>query len=172
MTTDRPASETREAILNAFNRLVLSSRRARPPVAQLLREAGVARSTLYKHFDDREQLLLEAMGGPLSIIANCAFGNAHSNQLVGLLDHFWDQRRAGGDVLSGHFATRLVRSLAVLITERAPELDRHDAIRIADTQIGFVRLWIFGETPCSSAALADKMIAAARAQRNALVPER
>jgi len=165
--TDRPASQTRDAIVDAFNRLVLTTRRARPPVAQLLREAGVARSTLYKHFDDRDSLLLEAMGGPLSIIANASFGNGSAYQLTGLLDHFWDQRRSAPDVLNGHFATRLVRNLAELIQQGAPELERNDALRIADTQIALVRLWISGETPCASAALAEKMIASARAQRAA-----
>ena len=60
MSVNRPVSRTRDAIVSAFNRLVLSTRRARPPIAHLLREAGVARSTFYKHFDDRDSLLLTA----------------------------------------------------------------------------------------------------------------
>lgn len=164
---NRPVSRTRDAIVSAFNRLVLSTRRARPPIAHLLREAGVARSTFYKHFDDRDSLLLEAMGGPLSIIASAIIVHEDRQRLVALLDHFWDQRRSAADVLTGPFASRLVRALARLIVERAPELERNDAIRIADTQIAFIRLWISGETPGSSSALAETLIASARAQRTA-----
>lgn len=163
----QPVSRTREAIVSAFNRLVLRTRRARPPVAHLLREAGVARSTFYKHFDDRDSLLLEAMSGPLTIITQAIVSEHGEAQLTGLLEHFWDQRKGAGDVLSGSFATRLVRSLAMLIDERIPDLDRHDALRIADTQIAMVRLWISGETPGRADVLAQKMIATARAQRNA-----
>lgn len=165
----RPVSRTRDAIVSAFNRLVLSTRRARPPIAHLLREAGVARSTFYKHFDDRDSLLLEAMGGALAIIADAITADEGGHhQLAALLEHFWDQRRNGAEIFTGHFAARLVRALAALIMERAPELERNDAIRIADTQIAFMRLWITGETPGAASALAEKMIAAARAQRTAL----
>lgn len=167
MATNRPASQTRDAIVSAFNRLVLSTRRARPPVGQLLREAGVARSTLYKHFDDRDALLLEAMNGPLSIIANATTGNGGSDRLVALLDHFWEQRRSGADVLSGPFSARLMRALADLIQQRASDLDRNDAIRIAENQIALVRLWVSGETPATASELAEKMIASAQAQRTA-----
>jgi AcrR family transcriptional regulator len=162
---NQPVSRTREAIVSAFNRLVLSTRRARPPISHLLREAGVARSTFYKHFDDREALLLEAMSGPLSIIANAVTVDHGEPSLVSLLDHFWEQRRSGGDVLAGPFAARLVRALAQMINEKAPELERNDALRIADSQIAYVRLWISGETPGPSATLARKMIASAKAQR-------
>jgi AcrR family transcriptional regulator len=158
---------TRVAIVEAFNRLVLSTRRARPPVAELLREAGVARSTFYEHFDSRDSLLLAALNGPLSIMANAACGSANADALTGLLEHFWEQRRGAADVVSGRFAARLARALADLIAERVPALERNDAVRIADSQIAMVRLWVTGETPSSARALAEKMIASAGAQRQA-----
>lgn len=155
----------RTTIVAAFNRLVFANRKARPPIAQLLREAGVARSTLYRHFDDREALLLEAMGGPLSTIANASIYDHGPQSLTALLEHFWDHRKSGDGVFSGPFASRLVRSLADKIQERAPTLQRNDALRIAEMQISFVRLWASGETPGSAAALAEKMIASAKALR-------
>lgn len=165
---DRPGSDARRAIISAFNRLVLTTRRVRPPVTQLLREAGVARSTLYSHFDDRDSLLLEAMGGPLSVVADAAVGVGDDQKLVTLLEHFWDQRRGAQDVLEGHLARRLARELGQLIVARDTRLDRHDAIRIAESLLGYVRLWISGETPSSAAILARKMIASSAAQRDAL----
>lgn len=165
---ERPAPDTRIAIIDAFNRLVLTTRRARPPISQLLREAGVARSTLYSHFDNRDALLLEALNGPLSIVAAAAVGAADEQRLVGLLEHFWDQRRGAQDVLDGPLSKRLTRSLADLIVARDATLDRGDALRIADSLLGFVRLWISGETPAPAQVVARKMIASAEAQREAL----
>jgi len=165
---ERCSSDTRLTIVEAFNRLVLATRRARPPVAQLLREAGVARSTLYSHFGDRDSLLLEAMGGPLSVVADAASGELPQERLTGLLEHFWEQRRGAQEVLEGQFAKRLTRSLAELISSKDPALDRNDALRIADTLLGFVRLWISGETPSPAANVARKMVANAAAQRAAL----
>jgi AcrR family transcriptional regulator len=164
---NRPVSRTRDAIVDAFNRLVLSTRRVRPPIAHLLREAGVARSTFYKHFDDRDALLLEAMGGPLSIIADAVIVRQDPSRLAALLDHFWEQRRGAAEVLTGPFASRLARALARMISERAPDLDRNSAHRIADTQIAYIRLWISGETPGPSSALAAALIASAQALRTA-----
>jgi AcrR family transcriptional regulator len=165
---ERSSSDTRLAIVEAFNRLVLATRRARPPIAQLLRQAGVARSTLYSHFDDRDSLLLEAMGGPLSIMAGAALGEAPEERLAALLEHFWERRRGATDVLEGQFAKRLTRSLADFICAKDSALDRSDALRIADSLLGFVRLWISGQTPCPALDLARKMIASATAQRWAL----
>jgi AcrR family transcriptional regulator len=165
---DRPETNARRAIISAFNRLVLATRRTRPPVKQLLREAGVARSTLYSHFNDRDSLLLEAMGGPLSVVADAAVGAADEQRLVKLLEHFWDQRRGAQDILIGPLARRVVRELGQLVAARDTGLNRDDAVRIADSLLGFVRLWISGETPSSATVLARKMIASAAAQRAAL----
>lgn len=164
----RSSSDTRAAIVDAFSRLVLATRRARPPIALLLREAAVARSTLYAHFNDRDSLLLEAMGGPLSILASAAFGETREETLAALLEHFQAQRRGAQDVLEGKFAKRLTRALADLICAKDSALDRRDALRIADSLLGFVRLWISGETPSSTREMAKKMIVSATAQRAAL----
>ncbi len=128
----------------------------------------MARSTLYSHFDDRDSLLLEAMNGPLSILAAATVGNDQPEKLVALLQHFWDQRRGAADVLDGALAKRIIRSLGTLLMAHDDTLERADALRIADSLLGYVRLWIFGETPTTPELLAQKMIASAKAQRAAL----
>lgn len=163
----RSASYVRDAIVSAYNQLVLATRRARPPIAHVIRDAGVARSTLYRHFADRDALLLEAMDGALVIIADAATADHANYQLVTLLEHFWEHRRSAPDVFNDRFAIRLTRALAARIQERAPQIERNDAMRIADAQIGLVRLWTSGETPGSASALAEKMVAGARALRMA-----
>lgn len=164
----RPISATRLAIVEAFNRLVLSTRTARPPVTHVLREAAVARSTFYSHFDDRDSLLLEALKAPLGSLADNLIGGGDQNRLTGLLEHFWQQRRGATDVLQGNLAKRLVRLLAEEFVSIDPGFDRNDALRLADSQIGFIRLWVTGETPERTETLAARMAASARAYRNAL----
>lgn len=159
------ASHTKQRIVSAYNRLVATGPKARPPISQLLKEAGVARSTLYEHFDDREALLLEAMHRALIVIADEITAQAAGQRLTALLQHFWDQRHGRRDVLTGAFAERLVRALSALIAERAPELNRNGALRIAHTQIALVHLWLSGATPDTAPDLAATMIAVAKAQR-------
>lgn len=160
------AKGARVAIVDAFNRLVLSTRRLRPPVAQLLREASVARSTFYEHFDSRDTVLVEAMRGPLSVLAE-AITSGDANRLTPLLEHFWENRPGAREMMSSTLVPRIVRALADLIEARAQGIERADAIRIADSQLGMIRLWINGETPSPARTLAEKMVASAAAQRAA-----
>jgi AcrR family transcriptional regulator len=166
------ASQSRSArsvIIRAFNKLLLSRRQTRPKIADVLAEAGVARSTFYEHFDGRDSLLLEAMLGPLSFIADTAAGNGDKEALIAILEHFKAYRREAAELFSGPLVPRIVRALAKLIAERLPSsADRGNAaLHLADMQIGFIRLWVTGETAYAPNALADLMIACARAQRPA-----
>lgn len=108
------------------------------------------------------------MGGPLSVVADAAVGAADEQRFVKLLEHFWDQRRGAQDILIGPLARRVGREFGQLIVARDTALHRDDGLRIADSLLGFIRLWISGETPSSAAILARKMIASAAAQRAAL----
>lgn len=166
------ANESRRArssIVSAFNRLVLSRRRSKPKVAEVLQEAGVARSTFYEHFDSRDSLLVEAMKGPLGAVADAAAGTGGPEPLVAILDHFKDHKREAAELLAGPLAPRIVRVLATLIEERLESggFRRNAALHLADIQIGFIRLWLTGETPYAPAALAETMIESATAQRRA-----
>lgn len=167
------ANESRRArssIVSAFNRLILSRRRTKPKIAEVLQEAGVAWSTFYKHFDGRDSLLLEALKGPLSAIADAAAGTGGPEPLVAILDHFKEHKREAAELLAGPLAPRIVRMLATLIEERLASgaFRPNGALHLADIQLGFIRLWLTGETPYAPAALAEIMIGSAKAQRRAL----
>lgn len=156
----------RIAIIGAFNRLVLSHRRLKPRVADVLGEAGVARSTFYEHFDSRDSLLVEAMRGPLAAVADAAAGQGDAERLTRTLDHFRENRRGAVELLTGSLCVRIVRTLADLLGARLGEAAANGAaLRLADAQIGLIRLWITGETPGSSRDLADAMIRSAAALR-------
>lgn len=158
----------RAAILAAFNRLALSG--AKPRVADVLGEAGVARSTFYEHFNSRDTLLLAAVRAPLGVIADAAAGIGDEAGLAAILDHFAENRRRAADLLTGPLGPRIVRTLADLITERdaEPNRDKRAALHLADMQIGFIRLWLKGETPYATRDLAALMIRSAAAGREVM----
>jgi AcrR family transcriptional regulator len=163
--THEGKSPAKMAVLEALSRLVLTRRSPQPPVADLLREAGVARSTFYEHFDGRDSALIEALEGPLRLLAEAATGVADEARLSMLLDHFRDNRRSAADLLSGPLAGRIRRRLAALI-EPLLDLQGADlALELANHQLAQIRLWLEGETRHSAARLAAIMIAGAAAFR-------
>lgn len=167
MTGD--SESARPAIIAAFNRLVLAHRKPRPNVEEILAEAGVARSTFYAHFDSRDSLRLTALSAPLSIVADALTGKGGSERFVAILDHFRENRRSAVEFLTGKLGPRIVRMLADLVAERLDEGEsRKVALHLADGAVGFLRLWLTGETPYSPQDLARMMIASAAAQRAAL----
>lgn len=160
----------RASIINAFNRLILSGRRDKPRVAEVLSEAGVARSTFYEHFDGRDGLLVTSMRGPLSILVDAAVGTSDAARLAGILDHFKENRRAAIDIFESPLGKRIARELAGMIAEHpeAAGLSKYGATHLANQQLGFIRLWLTGETPYRSSDLANLIIESMRAQRAAL----
>lgn len=157
----------RGTIIKAFNRLVLSRRQLKPPVADVLAEANVARSTFYEHFDSRDSVLIEAFEAPLSIIADAASGTGSIERLANILDHLRENRRGAVEFLTGPLAPRIIRSLGALIETRIGA--GQSSLHIADQQIGFIRLWLQNETRYASPELAKLMIASAEAQRNTML---
>ena len=164
------ASGARALIINAFNRLILSGRREKPRVAEVLSEAGVARSTFYEHFDGRDGLLVTSMRGPLSILVDAAVGTPDAARLASILDHFKENRRAAVEIFESPLGKRVMRELAGMIAERpeAAGLSKYGPTHLADLLLGNIRLWLCGETPYQSRDLANLLIASARAQRAAL----
>lgn len=162
----------RASIISAFNRLILSRRKLRPRVADVLEEAGVARSTFYEHFDGRDSLLLTAVRGPLGVVAAAAAGPGDATDLARILDHLRENRRGAVELLTGPLGPRVVRTLAALIVEKCGDTvsANKTALHLADMQLGFIRLWLCGETPYASIDLAELMIRSAKAQRKAIAP--
>ncbi len=167
MTHDAKAP-AKIAIVEAFSRLVLSRRTSKPPVADLLAEADVARSTFYEHFDGRDAVLIEALEAPLALLADAATRAVDDARLVALLDHFRENRRGAADLLSGPLAARVRRRLAEFIATRLPAEERDFSIDLANQILGQIRLWLEGETRYPAEKLAALLIAGAASLRAAL----
>ena len=151
------AEQAKSSIIAAFTRLVHGKGAVVPSIAQLLTEAGIARSTLYRHFDDRTSLLVASMHAPFEIFSTAAVEGKASPQLMELLDHFWNERRVAVELLGQPSANRLARKLGEQIKAKNRSLEPADAIRVAHTQLTLLRLWLGGETPGSAADVAGKI---------------
>ena len=96
---DMRVSRTRTLILNAFTRLALDRRYDQIRTADLVAESGVGRSTFYKHFRTKDDVLLAAMEPILLSLAGAAVGRASKAQVRAMLDHMWTQRAPGRVIL-------------------------------------------------------------------------
>ncbi|MEZ5922285.1 MAG: TetR/AcrR family transcriptional regulator [Parvularculaceae bacterium] len=161
MTKD--TNPVRASIIEAFNGLILSKRKLRPPVAEVLDKAGVARSTFYEHFNSRDSLLITAIRGPLGVVADAVTGNGDSEKLSAVLSHFMENRRGAIEALDGALSMRITRALAELIADRSPGRSANSALHLAEIEIGFIRLWLKGDTPYAPRDLASLMIRSADA---------
>jgi AcrR family transcriptional regulator len=156
---------TRTQILATFNRLMLEGEHSRPKVAEIVAEAGVARSTFYDHFDGVEALFDESLSMLLSQVAQCLVGHHGHGDMVWLMEHIHEYRERGREMLSGPSAERTETLLARLLMrelEGRPDARFH-AILIAGTVMAALGAWVTGKLSASPAMLAQRLVATAQA---------
>ena len=156
---DRRVRRTRQALIEAFTRLVLSRRYEDIRVADIAAEADVGRSTFYDHYPGRDAIHLEALRRPLGLLADCVTGEGDRVVLTRLLGHFWDNRALARSTFSGPQRPQVVRTLAELIGERLGGAEdqacRILAIQLAEGQVGLIRAWVSGEVSARPETIAE-----------------
>lgn len=164
----RRASRTRSALIAAFNQLFLDRRRTPIRAQDVIAAAGIGRSTFYEHYAGADALLLESMRAPLSGLADAILGREPSDELFGLLRHFWENRRRGREMLTGRLRSRVETLFVEIIEERLPPTmaalpRRLVARQIAEASLAPIRAWLIGEASCPPDALAEGLRNAAQA---------
>ena len=169
---DRRVRRTRRALIEAFDAIVLSGRRGRIGVREVVERAGVGRSTFYDHYAGAEALHLDALRRPFSILAEVAVGNPDEQKFTRLLEHFWEFRHRA----RASFNPAAERLLAEMIQERLAEADLVIPHLIASRQLAVavltpVTVWIRAEAWCPADDLASAIVRSARAQLDALTKQ-
>lgn len=156
---------TRAQIVACFNRLLLEGRSNRPQVAEVVREAGVARSTFYDHFDGVEALYDESLSILFGSLAKCLVGPGCRADLDWWMAHIYQNRLKGRAMLAGPAAQRSEALLARLLSKEMqgrPDTRLH-AILIAGTVIAALGAWVSGRISCEPSEMAGRLYGVSRA---------
>lgn len=173
--TDRRIARTREALIGAFNHLVLVRRQRHIRVADIVAEANIGRSTFYEHFQSADDIMLQSLRRPLAALADAGAGQGDVDRVTTLLAHFWENRQRAREMMTGSLDARRTRLLAEMIEAR---LDgraltipvKLAALQLAEAAMGPIRGWITAEAPCSPEALAAAICGCGTAMLTALTP--
>lgn len=160
-SNDRRVARTKAALINAFNDLVVSGRKKNIRVSDIVEHANVGRSTFYEHYSNADDIHMQALASPFSILADSVMGVGDNQKLVSLLEHFWKNRQRAKATIAGQTRERVTRLLADLIEERItdnsemPIPKRMVSVQLAEGALSLIRIWISGETSCTPSALAE-----------------
>jgi AcrR family transcriptional regulator len=164
---DRRTARTREALMSAFAKLMLTRGYESVGIGDIVREANVGRSTFYLHYPNKEALLEESLKHPSSGLAACVGGDVTAAALTPLLEHFREQRKINRVFLEYPIRRLWVKSLAALIEPKLTNIARSSrvqpliprvllALTLAEMQIALITHWL----ECA-ARVKSEMVAAA-----------
>lgn len=172
---DRRVTRTRTALLEAFDHLLLSARRRKIRVADIVERANVGRSTFYEHYRGADDIHMAALARPFARLADAAAGRGDPAALTALLVHFWENRQRARETFMDRTGDQAARLLATMVEDRLREDEAGLAIplplaalQLAEAALAPIRGWVTAQAPCTAEALAGAICDCGRAMREAL----
>jgi AcrR family transcriptional regulator len=150
---DRRVERSRAAILEAFRLLFFEHGFDGFDVSEVAVRGNVGRSTFYKHFRNKEDLLIQSLRPFLEKLADACVSDDEPEGLSFVPEHFWEKRGYARVVFSGRSMTLIVQSLAETIEERLSSLSssaqfalpvRLVAAQVAASQMTLLDEWLRG----------------------------
>jgi AcrR family transcriptional regulator len=174
---DPRKQRTREELLAAFFKLVLSRRYHEIRIADILSGSGVSRSTFYEHFASKDELLCTSMEGAFQLLAGMLCGESSTGQIKDLLEHFWENRALARSLFQGAAYRSLRRKLIECIEGRLDGCARNRlkiprrlvAHALADAMFSPIVAWLVGEASCDAGELAVALQRSTAASIDALL---
>jgi AcrR family transcriptional regulator len=171
---DARVRRTRQALREAFFKLISTRPYDDFGVADIAGRAGVARSTFYEHFRGKDDLLLASLGDLLDVLAQCPQPGADPGRLDRVLCHFWDNRRLDRATFGGPARPRIARALALRVESNLGPAASVPAARLLARQIsegmlGLLLAWLTGELAGDASAMAVILRQTAQASAQAMV---
>ena len=172
---DRRVRRTQEAIRTAFRELFFAHGFDAISIADIAERADVGRSTFYKHFESKGDVLADSMNPFLEVMAEACVSEAEPPALARIVEHFWENRRHARTVFCGGSLALMTRVLASKIEARLPRLCGRPsgvpaglaATQLATAEFALLVQWLLGRGACPPADIASAMhrssLAAARA---------
>lgn len=150
-TKDARVRQTRAAILSSFKERVLDESFDTIDVSSLAQDAGVGRSTLYEHFRNKDDVLLESMRPMLDVLVEIVSNGGDERRVLGLMDHLWENRMRARAMLRSETVDVIARELSSLTAARLCDTRWVGgwslpvpimAASMAESQITLIRLWL------------------------------
>ncbi len=171
---DKRLQRTRAWIVQAFNELIFKRSYADLRTDNIIKRAGVGRSTFYEHFRNKDAVLLHSAEWILSAIADAVTDLGSPHRIRTVLDHISDLRAMARPILTGPAGAAITIELAKLIEARLPSPNtahhaapivptRLIARQIAESQMALLRGWLDDPSACTSASLATAIHRASQA---------
>ncbi len=163
--TDTRAQRTQQALFEAFSELVLQRPYDDIRVADIIEQAGIARSTFYQHYHNKDDILANSMRGMLHVLASAAVGNGNRQDVQSILEHFWQNRKLGRIILNSPAYRRITSELAQIIEDcwrQTPPPPSNLpvkllAVQLAEGQFSVIRTWLSGTIACRPDVLATHL---------------
>jgi len=166
---DRRTERTRQALDDAFVKLMFERGYELLSVADIIEAANVGRSTFYEHYTGKEELLRQTVTRPFTKLASLVGGAVTVAELVALLEHFLEHGKLTRTLMNGSTRPLMVRCLAEMMEPRlAALLRRHPGAatpmlpeamivtQVAESQIALIAQWLTARA-CRTEALAEAL---------------
>lgn len=165
-SVDKRIQKTRSALRDTFFELVLTFSYDEITVSDIIEKANIGRSTFYKHFNSKDELLATSMDYPLTVLANSIDQNQVFDDLLWLMEHFWQNRQFAPRIFSGTSRRIVLMTLAekleaqlrqacVRCTYHYPIPIGIAAHQIAEAQLTVIIDWLLGKGTCSANEIAQ-----------------
>jgi AcrR family transcriptional regulator len=170
---DKRFLRTRAWIVQAFNELIFKRAYGGLRTDNIIKRAGVGRSTFYEHFRNKDEVLVHSVSWILAALADAVTEAGDVNRIRGVVDHILDQKAMAEPLLVGTTGVAITAELERLINERlcaqgvATCSDlvvpaQLVARQVAEAQMALLRGWLDDSSNCSSTDLATAICLSSR----------
>lgn len=169
---DRRIERSRAAILEAFRALFFEQGYDVVDIRDVASRANVGRSTLYKHFRNKEDLLIQSLRPLLVQLAGACVSDCEPEGLSYVPEHFWENRRFARVVFSGRSLALILLTLTEVIEQRLAAMPkaascvlpvRLVAAQLAASQMALLDEWLRGRGTASPLQITSALHRSSRA---------
>ena len=150
-------TQAEEKILHAFRDLVLERPYDDISVTDVVRLAGIGRSTFYEHYAGKRSLLIASMGWLLDILVLCSSRKGEKEAVEFLVSHMQQNRDIGRVLMNSSASFHICRALAEKIVEQNA-VTTLEGTGMASSYMGVIRSWLTDELRCTEAEMVNWML--------------
>ncbi|MEO8002260.1 MAG: helix-turn-helix domain-containing protein, partial [Arenimonas sp.] len=134
-------------------------------IDDIVEQAGIARSTFYEHFKNKDELLASSLEGPFSRLVNLIDGTTTKAALIDILEHFWHNRAMARGIFAGAIRKKVSAALSGMIQRKlAMQFGNKRlplpmiGIQLSEMMLAPITAWLLGQATCSVEMLAELLI--------------